>query len=52
MRGSQVSSGVLRESASSVRETVVVVEPYPENWFCRVSTAVASEEGTRSADGP
>ena len=39
----QASKGSLRESLSRVREIVEVVLPYPENWFWRVSTAVASE---------
>lgn len=40
----QCSSGSLRASLSKNRATTPFVEPYPENWVCRVSTAFASVE--------
>ena len=40
--GDQCSRGSLIFRRSSVRATVCGVEPYPENWFCRVSTGLAS----------
>ena len=40
--GDQCSRGSLSFKWSSVRATVCDVLPYPENWFCSVSTGFAS----------
>ena len=46
----QSCSGSFSPNLSRQRATTAAVLPYPENWFCNVSTAVASEVGRSVSD--